>query len=253
MLGMQYGLHDRLHRVCGGGAAADHRETNQEAVLQNFKTKLDLSAEQTDQIAVVLQDYSHYYESLQDQLDDLRSTGLSRIRPDPPARPAREIRKDADRAGASIKSRAQKIDRASKIPVPAAYIGYLNLLISGPPASGKSRAALEHFRSQTNRLLIVPTATMAEHTRHLLARSGFPVRPREIRTLANCLEDWSPMAAAPAALAGSADRASIGAAAAGALHRSGWISGVSPRAGGAISRSALRRSASRFGKHRGRG
>jgi len=27
----------------------------------------------------VLQDYSHYYESLQDQLDDLRSTGLSRI------------------------------------------------------------------------------------------------------------------------------------------------------------------------------
>jgi hypothetical protein len=28
---------------------------------------------------VVLQDYSHYYESLQDQLDDLRSTGLSRI------------------------------------------------------------------------------------------------------------------------------------------------------------------------------
>lgn len=75
MLGMQYGLHDRLHRV----AAAPPRDTNKEAVLQDFKTKLDLSAEQTDQIAVVLQDYSHYYESLQDQLDDLRSTGLSRI------------------------------------------------------------------------------------------------------------------------------------------------------------------------------
>jgi Spy/CpxP family protein refolding chaperone len=77
MLGMQYGLHDRLHRVAA--AAAPPRDTNKEAVLQNFKTKLDLSAEQTDQIAVVLQDYSHYYESLQDQLDDLRSTGLSRI------------------------------------------------------------------------------------------------------------------------------------------------------------------------------
>jgi Spy/CpxP family protein refolding chaperone len=75
MLGMKYGLHDRLHRV----AAAAPRDPNREAVLQNFKTKLDLSAEQTDQIAVVLQDYSHYYESLQDQLDDLRSTGLSRI------------------------------------------------------------------------------------------------------------------------------------------------------------------------------
>ena len=41
---------------------------------------------------------------------------------------------------------------------------------------------------------------MVEHIRHALARSGFPVRPREIRTLANCLEGWSPQAAAPAAL-----------------------------------------------------
>jgi Spy/CpxP family protein refolding chaperone len=76
MLGMKYGLHDRLHRVA---AAAPPKENSREAVLENFKTKLDLSSEQTDQIAVVLQDYSHYYESLQDQLDDLRSTGLSRI------------------------------------------------------------------------------------------------------------------------------------------------------------------------------
>ena len=75
MLGMRYGLHDRLHHV----AAASPRDTSHEALLQNFKTQLDLSSEQTDQIAVVLQDYSHYYESLQDQLDDLRSTGLSRI------------------------------------------------------------------------------------------------------------------------------------------------------------------------------
>jgi hypothetical protein len=77
MLGMQYGLHDRLHRVAS--AASPPKETSREAVLQDFKTKLDLSPQQTDQIAVVLQDYSHYYESLQDQLDDLRSTGLSRI------------------------------------------------------------------------------------------------------------------------------------------------------------------------------
>ena len=41
---------------------------------------------------------------------------------------------------------------------------------------------------------------MVEHIRHSLARSGFPVRPRDIRTLANCLEDWSPVAAAPAPL-----------------------------------------------------
>lgn len=81
MLGMRYGLHDRLHRVAAAAAPAheSNRESNHEAVLQDFKAKLDLTAEQTDQIAVVLQDYSHYYESLQDQLDDLRSTGLSRI------------------------------------------------------------------------------------------------------------------------------------------------------------------------------
>jgi trans-aconitate methyltransferase len=81
MLGMKYGLHDRLHRVAAAAAPTpeSNREANHAAVLQDFKTKLDLSAEQTDQIAVVLQDYSHYYESLQDQLDDLRSTGLSRI------------------------------------------------------------------------------------------------------------------------------------------------------------------------------
>lgn len=77
MLGMKYGLHDRLHRTVA--AASPARENNREAVLQDFKTKLDLSQDQTDQIAVVLEDYRHYYESLQDQLDDLRSTGRTRI------------------------------------------------------------------------------------------------------------------------------------------------------------------------------
>jgi len=76
----------------------------------------------------------------------------------------------------------------------------LNLLISGPPASGKSRAALEIFKSHRDRLLVVPTATMVEHVRHSLTRSGFPVRPSEICTLAACLEEWSLDAATPAAL-----------------------------------------------------
>ena len=71
-------------------------------MLQEFKTKLDLSTDQADQISVVLQDYSHYYESLQDQLDDLRSTGLSRILQILAARPARKIREDTLRAGPAI-------------------------------------------------------------------------------------------------------------------------------------------------------
>ena len=77
MLGMRYGLHDRLHKAIA--AAALPKEASREAVLQEFKTKLDLSQEQTDRIAVVLEDYRHYYESLQEQLDDLRSTGRTRI------------------------------------------------------------------------------------------------------------------------------------------------------------------------------
>jgi len=77
MLGMRYGLHDKLHKTVA--ASSLPHETGREAVLQNFKTKLDLSQDQTDQIAVVLEDYRHYYESLQDQLDDLRSTGRTRI------------------------------------------------------------------------------------------------------------------------------------------------------------------------------
>jgi hypothetical protein len=76
----------------------------------------------------------------------------------------------------------------------------LNLLISGRPASGKSRTALEIFKSQRDRLFIVPTATMGEHVRHSLARAGFPVRPREICTLANWLEERSPEGAVPPAL-----------------------------------------------------
>jgi Spy/CpxP family protein refolding chaperone len=72
---MRFGLHDKLHRT----VSAASREPSREAVLQNFKTKLDLSNEQTEQIDMVLEDYRQYYESLQEQLDDLRSTGRNRI------------------------------------------------------------------------------------------------------------------------------------------------------------------------------
>jgi hypothetical protein len=74
-LAMRLGFHEKLHP----SVAIASREPSREAVLQNFKTKLGLSTEQTDQIAMVLEDYRQYYESLQDQLDDLRSTGKSRI------------------------------------------------------------------------------------------------------------------------------------------------------------------------------
>jgi hypothetical protein len=74
-LWMQLGLHEKLHR----SVAAASREPSREAVLQRFRTELDLSGDQSDKIAMVLEDYRQYYQSLQDQLDDLRSTGKTRI------------------------------------------------------------------------------------------------------------------------------------------------------------------------------
>jgi len=48
-------------------------------VLQRFKAELDLSGDQSEKLGMVLDDYRQYYQSLQDQLDDLRSTGKTRI------------------------------------------------------------------------------------------------------------------------------------------------------------------------------
>lgn len=72
-LSMRFGLHDKLHRSALEGSSS------RDAILQRFKTELDLSGAQTEKLALVLDDYSQYYESLQDQLDDLRATGKTRI------------------------------------------------------------------------------------------------------------------------------------------------------------------------------
>jgi hypothetical protein len=74
-LTMRFGLHEKLHPP----VELASREPSREAVLQDFRTRLGLTLEQTNEIATVLEDYRHYYESLQDELDDLRSTGKSRI------------------------------------------------------------------------------------------------------------------------------------------------------------------------------
>src|ERR1700691_2813418 len=73
-LWMQLDLHKRLHP-----ASLASRETNRDFGLQRFQSELGLSTAQSEKIALVLEDYSQYYQSLQDQLDDLRSTGKTRI------------------------------------------------------------------------------------------------------------------------------------------------------------------------------
>jgi len=79
-LTMQMGLHERLHRtVSASTVRVAGKASSTDALVQRFKTELNLSADQTDKIAMVLTDYREYYHSLEDQLDDVRSTGKSRI------------------------------------------------------------------------------------------------------------------------------------------------------------------------------
>ena len=79
-LTMQMGLHERLHRTVSAATAPPvGKASTNDALVQRFKTELNLSADQTGKIALVLNDYREYYHSLQDQLDDVRSTGKTRI------------------------------------------------------------------------------------------------------------------------------------------------------------------------------
>jgi hypothetical protein len=77
-LAMQLGLHEKLHRTAAA-ASKPVPLAAKDAVLQRFKTELVLSAAQTQQISSILDDYRHYYQSLQDQLDDVRAMGKTRI------------------------------------------------------------------------------------------------------------------------------------------------------------------------------
>jgi|HubBroStandDraft_1064217.scaffolds.fasta_scaffold165599_1 hypothetical protein len=73
-LWMQLGLHDKLHRT-----AVSNPAPSRETVLQRFNSELGLSQDQSQKIATVLEDYTQYYQSLQDQLDDVRATGRTQI------------------------------------------------------------------------------------------------------------------------------------------------------------------------------
>ncbi len=71
---MRLGLHRFLHP-----AGPAWREGNKEIFLQKFKKELDLTPRQEEQITTVLNDYTMYYKTLQDQLDEVRASGKSRI------------------------------------------------------------------------------------------------------------------------------------------------------------------------------
>jgi hypothetical protein len=89
MLAMNYGIHDLIHRPKSVETASNTPQApNEKEVLERFRKELNLTPEQTEKLAVILTDYQHYYQSVQeqieqlrlrDQIDDLRATGKNRI------------------------------------------------------------------------------------------------------------------------------------------------------------------------------
>ncbi len=77
-LWMQPDLHKRPYRV-SAASREPSRDSASKINLQKFQSALDLSTAQSEKIALVLDDFSLYYEDLQDQADDLRATGKTRI------------------------------------------------------------------------------------------------------------------------------------------------------------------------------
>jgi len=67
-----------LH-VTQAAEAAPTWETGRAALLERFKTEVNLTPEQTQQLEMVLDDYFTYYHTLQAQLDDVRADGKERI------------------------------------------------------------------------------------------------------------------------------------------------------------------------------
>jgi len=80
-LSMRLGLHQQLHRSAAAASQSQSQssQANREAILNRFRTELDLTPTQTEKLALVLDDYRQYYQSLQEQLDDLRATGKNNI------------------------------------------------------------------------------------------------------------------------------------------------------------------------------
>jgi Spy/CpxP family protein refolding chaperone len=66
---MKLGLHQVLHPAAPTPAS----------VLQKFRTDLDLTPAQAQKISVILDDYRQYFQSVQEQQEDIRATGRMRI------------------------------------------------------------------------------------------------------------------------------------------------------------------------------
>jgi hypothetical protein len=72
---MKYGLHKTMHPGGTGFGKA-----NKEELLSRCKRELNLTDDQTRQVTEIVDNTASYYQTLQDQLSDVKADSLSRIK-----------------------------------------------------------------------------------------------------------------------------------------------------------------------------
>jgi trans-aconitate methyltransferase len=77
MLTMSLGVHRWMHRTAE--AAPFSHEGGKESTVQRFRSELDLTPAQTEQLELILDDYFTYYATVQAQLDDVRASGKHKL------------------------------------------------------------------------------------------------------------------------------------------------------------------------------
>lgn len=73
---MRVGLHRIMH---GGSPGPAWEEGGKWVPLSRLKTELQLSPDQATKIARVLDDYAMYYQTVKEQLYEVRATGKTRV------------------------------------------------------------------------------------------------------------------------------------------------------------------------------
>jgi Spy/CpxP family protein refolding chaperone len=70
----------RYHiRVAAAERTSTWKEGNKEIALKTFVEELDLTEEQEKEVALILDDFTMYYQTLQAQMDEVRANGKERI------------------------------------------------------------------------------------------------------------------------------------------------------------------------------
>ena len=74
-LSMRLGLHQRIHPT----TLSLQKPDSAKIFLDRCQHELNLTPQQAEQMRSILDDYKLYYQSLQDELEEVRATGKSRL------------------------------------------------------------------------------------------------------------------------------------------------------------------------------